>query len=421
MYRRLFACIAGALLSAASASALDWNDPHSIVAAAIAASPSLREIDADLAAARAQLRGAGALPNPMLMAGVQDQQVDLSRDPMMTMYMVGASQTFVRGERRDALRRAAQLSVERLEHEAESRRAEIARDVLMAYDEAAAANNQIAANDEMAKLAAMMSEAARARYEVGATAQSDIIRAKVEASNIRHAILMQRGVRDSALARLRALLDLPPNETIPPFALTHAMEHHAHAEVVSLDPATPAVAALEAEVARNEEDIRLAKLTAKPDFSIEASYGLRPEQKDMFSVVGRIELPIRKRTTIEPRIAEAIARSHAARAQIGILRQQLAAAFGEALASRNEAVEQINLHVEQLVPEAKLGFESALASYQTGKTTFDAVLGALQTYRTLNVDYYEFLRQLLIADAEIDALQHGATGRSGAVAMGGGQ
>ena len=421
MYRRLFACVAGALLSAASAAAVDWNDPQSVVAAAISASPSLREIDANLAAARAQLRAAGALPNPMLMAGVQDQQIDLSRDPMMTMYMVGASQTFVRGERRDALRRAAQLGIERLEHEAESRRAEIARDALMAYDEAAAANNQIAANDEIANLAAMMSDAARVRYEVGATAQSDIIRARVEASNIRHAILMQRGVRDSALARLRALLNLPPSETIPPFTLTHAMEHHAHAEDVTLDPSTPAIAALETEVARSEEDLRLAKLIRKPDFSIEASYGMRPEQKDMFSVVGRIELPIRKKTAIEPRIAEAIAKGDAARAQIAILRQKLAAAFGEALASRNEAVEQINLHVEQLVPEAKLGFESALTSYQTGKTTFDAVLGALQTYRTLNVDYYEFLRQLLIADAEIDALQHGATGRSGAVAMGGAQ
>src|SRR6266850_1444544 len=229
MFGKHLACVAGvfliALLTSASVSAaIDWNDPRSVVDAAITASPSLREIDANLAAARAQLRGAGALPNPMLMAGVQDQQIDLSRDPMMTMYMIGASQTFVRGDRRDALRRSAQLGLERLEHEGESRRAEITRDVLVAYNEAAAANNQIAANDEIAKLAAMMSDAARVRYEVGATAQSDIIRAKVEASNIRHAILMQRGVRDSALARLRALLNLPPNETIPPFALTHAME-----------------------------------------------------------------------------------------------------------------------------------------------------------------------------------------------------
>src|SRR5437870_9835230 len=102
MLRRLFACGAGALLIAASVSAaIDWNDPRSVVAAAIAASPSLREIDANLAAARARLRGAAATPNPMLMAGVQNQQIDLSRDPMMTMYMVGASQTFIRGERRD--------------------------------------------------------------------------------------------------------------------------------------------------------------------------------------------------------------------------------------------------------------------------------------------------------------------------------
>src|SRR5213082_1195628 len=138
----------------------------------------------------------------------------------------------------------------------------------------------------------------------------------------------------------------------------------------------------------------------------------------MFSLVGRIEIPIRKKT-IEPRIAEAIARRDAARAQVDVLRQQLASEFGAALASRNEAIEQINLHAEQLVPEAKLGFESALASYQAGKTTFDSVLGALQTYRTLNVDYYEFLRQLLVAEAEIDALNRGAIGRSGAALMNG--
>jgi outer membrane protein TolC len=182
---------------------------------------------------------------------------------------------------------------------------------------------------------------------------------------------------------------------------------------------TPAIAALEIDVARAEQDVRLAKLATKPDVNVEASYGFRPEQKDMFSVVARIELPVRRATTIEPRIAETIARRDAARAKIEGLRQQLAAAFGEALASRNEAVEQINLHVEQLVPEAKLGFESALASYQAGKTTFDAVIGALQTYRMLNVDYFDFVRQLLVSEAELDALRHGATGRSSAAMMGG--
>ena len=420
MFHRLGACIAGALIVATTASAIDWNDPQSVVEAALAAAPSLREIDAQLAAARARERGAGALPNPMLMAGVQNQQIDLSRDPAMTMYMAGASQTFIRRERRESLQHAAALDVQRLQTEAESRRAEITRDVLVAYTEAAAAENQIAANEEIARLASMTADVAKARYEVGAAPQIDIIRAKLESSNVRHEVLMQRGVRDTALARLRALLSLAPAAGIPPFALHHAMQHHEQAPNLTLNASTPAVAALESEAARAEEDIRLAKLATKPDVSVEASYGYRPEQRDVFSVVGRVELPIRRKTTIEPRIAEAIARRDAARAQIDVLRQQLAVAFGEAVVSRNEAIEQINLHVEQLVPEAKLSFESALASYQSGKTTFDAVLGALQTYRTLNVDYSGFLRQLLIAEAEIDALQHGATGRSGALAMTGG-
>jgi outer membrane protein TolC len=420
MFQILGACIAGALLIATTASAIDWNDPHSVVEEALRESPSLREINAQLDAARARERAAGALPNPMLMAGVQNQQIDLSRDPAMTMYVAGASQTFIRRERRESLRQAAAFDVQRLEYEAESRRAEIARDVLVAYHEAATAENQIDANEEIAKLAAMTADAAKARYEVGTAPQIDIIRAKLEASNVRHQVLMQRGVRDTALAQLRALLNLGPSESIPSFALHHAMEHHEHPADVALNASTPAIAALESEAARAEEDIRLAKLTTKPDVTVEASYGFRPEMKDVFSVVGRIELPIRKKTTIEPLIAEAVARREAARAQIDGLRQQLAIAFGEALASRNEAIEQINLHVEQLVPESKLGFDSALASYQAGKTTFDSVLGALQTYRMLNVDYYDFLRQLLIAEAEIDALQHGATGRSGAITMMGG-
>src|SRR5439155_20699280 len=176
MFRNHLACVAGAFLLAAGASAaIDWNDPHSVVEAAIAVSPSLRELDANLAAARARQRGAGATPNPMLIAGVQNQQIDLSRDPMMTMYMVGASQTFVRRQRRQSLQRSAALDVQRFEREAGVRRAEIGRDVLVAYDEAATAQNQIAANEEIAQLANMTAEAARARYEVGAAPQIDII------------------------------------------------------------------------------------------------------------------------------------------------------------------------------------------------------------------------------------------------------
>ncbi len=406
--RHIAACLTGAFLIAARAGAIDWNTPEPVVEAAIAAAPSLHEIDARIAAARARVAGAGTLPNPMLMAGVQNRQIDLSADPM-TMYMVGASQTFVRRGRRETSQRAAALDVQQLEREREVRVAEVRRDVLIAYDEAASAANQIAANEEIATLVASTGEAARIRYETGFAPQIDMIRAKLEETNVRHAILMQRGALQQARARLRALLLLPADAEIPSFALTHSMEHHGGETSIAsgMAQAPPSTAVPEAAAARAEAEIRMAKLIAKPDVNLEASYGFRPQQKDMFSVVARIELPVR-RTAIEPRIAQATAERDAALAQIDVVRQQLQVELGKAIAQRDEAVEQINLHVDLLVPEAKLGFDSALASYQSGKTSFDSVIGALQTYRSLQVDYYDFLRQLLVSEALIDAIQHGS-------------
>ena len=59
MVRRLsVACIAGAFLIAPSARAIDWNDPSSVIAEALAASPALREIEAQVAAAHAREREA---------------------------------------------------------------------------------------------------------------------------------------------------------------------------------------------------------------------------------------------------------------------------------------------------------------------------------------------------------------------------
>jgi outer membrane protein TolC len=398
------------LVLPASAQAFDWNDPDAVVRLAVEANASLASAAAQIQAAKERVAPAGSLPNPMLMGGIRDQQIDLSIDEMMTMYMVGASQTLVRKSRREARRRAAEIDVERLQREYESQRAEIEREARTAYVTAAAAQNQIAATEEIARLTGTIVEAARIRYETGFAPQADMIRARLQESSVLHELLALRRERTVALARLLPLLNLPWTTDVPPFALRHPMEHHREEAFEPTIADTPATAALEAEVARAEEAIKLANLDRKPDVELEASYGMRPYQKDMFSVVARIELPFRRSAIIEPRIRAAMAERDAARRQIEALRQQLRQDVAVAVALRSEAIEQIDLHVDRLVPEAKLGFESSLGSYQNGKTTFDAVLASLQAYRALNVDYYEFLRQQMEAEIDIDAIRRGARG-----------
>ena len=130
------ACLSGASLIAANASAIDWNDPPAVARAAADVSPSLAALKFQIAAARERIIPAGSLPNPMVMGGVQNQQVDLSIDRMMTMYWAGASQTLTRRSKRVAQRTEAELEVRRFEHEYESVRAEVERDALLAYYQA---------------------------------------------------------------------------------------------------------------------------------------------------------------------------------------------------------------------------------------------------------------------------------------------
>jgi outer membrane protein TolC len=407
-----------ALLGAMPALAMDWTNPDSVVQNAIDVNPSLAALSAEIRAAQERVAPAGSLPNPMVMGGVDNGPVNFSYD-FMTMYTVGVSQTLVRKPRRVALRHVAELDVERLHREYDARKAEVERDVRTAYIEAAAAQNEIAATEEIARLLKSVTESSRARYETGAVPQADLIRAMLEENNVEHQLITLRRQRNVAVARLLPLLQLPANTPVPSFSLKHEMEHgQDHGLDTSLPEMTPALAGLHTEVARADEEIRLAKLATKPDFSIEASYGFRPRDVDMVTVLGRIELPFRRSSLIEPRIREAVARREAALQQMEARRQQLRQDLGAAVVLRNEAIEQINLHVDKLVPAGKLGFESSLASYQTGKTTFDAVLGSLRTYLSLNVDYYEFLRQQMEAEVDIEAIRRGAhSGISGASAM----
>lgn len=409
--------IAVCLAIAAPLGAVDWQSPQSVSQAAAEVSPSLLALKSQIAAARERVTTAGSLPNPMLMAGVQDQQIDLSIDRMMTMYMVGASQTLMRKSRRVAQRTAAELDLERLERRYDAQRAEIERDVRLAYHDAAAAQNQINAIEEIERLTKTAIDAAKIRYETGAVPQSDLVRAMLQSSDVRHQLVALRSRRQQAVAKLLGFLNLPPDTQLPTFVLTSEMrhEHDVQNAPAELPDTTPAIAELEAEVQRADQEVRLAKLARRPNVDIEASYGVRPYQKDMFSVVGRIELPYRKSTIIEPRVREAIAMREAALQQIAVLRQRLRQDLGVAAALRNEADEQIALHVEELVPQAKLGFESSLASYQNGKTPFDSVLASLQTYLSLHVDYYDFLRQQRQAETDIEAIRKGA--RSGATAV----
>jgi cobalt-zinc-cadmium efflux system outer membrane protein len=405
MNRTLAICVAVELFfSTLAMAALDWSAPSSVVAAAVDASARLREVRARGDAARAQLTQAGALPNPTLLAGVQNEPVDLSRDRSFTMVTVGLSQLFLRREERNTLREMAEREVRRIDAEEQTLRAEIQLDVVTTWDEAAAAQNQINFSDELARLSAMLTNAARIRYEAGTGPQLDVITARLEEDHLRQFVLDARGRHAAAVARLRALLALPEEEVIPSFTTPKG---HRRQTAATSDFTTRATDILDAEVATAESAVKLARLQSKPDPTIEFRYDYRPWQKSFFSILGRVELPLRKSTVVEPRIQAKLAQKEAAKARLEAVRQELRAELGAAIAAQTTAADQIRFHADTLVPEAKLAFDSALTSYQNGQTGLDTVLSALRTYRQLNLDYFALLLRQYLAQDQIEGLLYG--------------
>ena len=395
------------LLCAQSLFAIDFNDRAALIETAAAASPTLARLRAEAAAARERVGSASELPNPMVMAGIQNKQVDLSDDPMMTMYMVGASQTIVRPSKRASRRAAAGLEARAATLRVDAARAELERDVLLSWWQLAAIDEQLRTANEVREMIDAIVAAARVRYEVGTSEQADVIRAQLEASNLEHEILQLRGERRAALARLLPLLGMPIDTDVP--ALT--MPHDTSAIAASATPPAdhPLIAALEAEVAAQEEMIELMRLELKPDVDVEAQYGFRRAERDMISVTARVELPFLNRDrTIEPRVRELLALRDAAKTRIDELRRSLTQQLAEAVAMHSIATEQMRLHDEVLMPQGKLAFDSTLAAYQTGKAPFDAILATETDYLRLHLRYYYFLRSRAQAAVTYEALRRGA-------------
>lgn len=404
--RQMF--VGAALLAlAARGQALDWQDPKAIVAAALANHPTVARLEAEASAAREQVAPAASQPNPMLMAGVQNKPLDLS-DAEMTMYMVGAQQTLVRGSKLEARSRVAELRADAAGQQAAAARAVIERDVLFAWYDAAAADSKLSVAEQVRELIGAIVDAARVRYEVGTSIQAEVIRAQLERSNLEHQVLSLRGTRNAALARLLPLVGLPPGTEIPRLALPRSTEALDIDGGLVASDRHPLVLALRSEIDAQEQQARLGRLLSKPDVTLEASYGNRPMGPDMFSFTANVELPIRRKSLIEPRIREAIARREAATAQLRELRLEIARGLAAVSAIHQQANEQLRFHEEVLVPQAKLAVESTLTSYQSGKSAFDAVLGAESTWFRLQLDYYDYLNQHIKAITDFEALRKGA-------------
>ncbi len=349
--------------------------------------PDLRAAQARVSAAQSSISPAGALDDPMLMVQLWNAPVDFSTIPVMVQITQPIPLGGKRAARTDVARADAAIAAADLS----AKQRDLDTQVASAYFDLFLAERTQAVDDELDQIFKVLRQASEARVSTGKAEQVELLRAQGALIQLRSDRETAVDHRQSAWARLAALLDRDPaspsGNTTEPRVLP-ALPDLAGLRERALHE-RPELLAAQAQVASAQAQQRLAKAADVPDLSLFAAemHTFRnPMGVSDFLFAGfQINLPIFSGGKNQPRIAGAAAQVVSAQQSEHALRNRIVSEVAEQYAHLQAEQRQIELH-HQLIPIARQAVESAESSYGAGRTDFTMVIDSARELRMHELD-----------------------------------
>jgi outer membrane protein, heavy metal efflux system len=395
-----------------------------LIAQSLAARPELRQAEANARAERERIPQAGALPDPVLSLGIQNDGFGAIQVGKMetSFYQVMLSQGLPwpgkRGLRTEVARLGADsagaaLARARLTTEADVRRAYL--DLLLTRD-------RLGLLSRLEQIWQTSAGVARVRYEAGDGAQSDVLRAQLELNRLRQRRWALEAQERNAVQTLNRLRGRPVVEPIvtsltvrelalpelpaPDIALADALERSPELTEARLGAASASKAAA------------LAERERYPDLGISAAVMPRGQLEPMWQAGISVGLPLWSSRKQSRAVAENQARAEAGARGAETIEQILSLRVAERQSAYAAIVETIRLFRGGLLVQSKATAESTLAQYRVGKVTFASVLEANAGYVGDEDAFLSALadaQRIAIAAAEVSLEPQGAAGAGGAM------
>jgi outer membrane protein TolC len=222
---------------------------------------------------------------------------------------------------------------------------------------------------------------ARARYASGVGIEQSVIKLHAEITKDDNRLLDIAARRATLVAALNALRDRPQGTLVAEIALPHATKVAPPLAVLrarALD-ARPELDAAQADVARADALVELARKDYKPDFTVGVTYGLvtgrtdlgaglllPPDNgKDVFGISLSLNLPI-KHGRLDASLEAAAERRLAAVERKRDVRTVIDRALGELVERLRLSGEQVRLFERVLLIQAEQSLRSAESGYAAG-------------------------------------------------------
>jgi outer membrane protein TolC len=433
----LVALLASPLAAAGEAAAPADPVLARLVDESLAARPELAQARDRARAERERVPQAGTLPDPVLSLGIVNDGFDriMVGEMESSYYQLMLSQGLPWPGKLSLRTEAARIAAGQADAGVERARLTAEADVRRAYLDLLLVRDRLALLDQLDAIWQKSAGVARARYEAGEGAQSDVLRAQLEQNRLRQRRWALQADERGRVQELNRLRGRPLDEPIPTTASVRDQPlpplRDAEAAFARAEGHSPELAQARAEVALGENGVALARRGLIPDLTVTAGVMPRGDFPTMWQANVSLNLPVwawrKQARAVEESRARASAGSQGAAAVEQLLRLRVA----ERRSALAALLETVKLYREGLLVQSQATAESTLAQYRVGRVTFASVLDANAGYvadqEGLLLSLAEALR-LGIADDEVSlATSGGLAGGSlggasvpGAGATGGG-
>jgi outer membrane protein TolC len=354
-----------------------------LIQESLARRPELRQADSLVRAERERVPQAGALQDPMLSLGLQNDGFDGIQVGKMetSFYQVMITQPLPWPGKRALRTEVASKGVRLAEASLARARLSAEADVRRAYLDLLLVRDRLALQARLEALWSRAEGLSRIRYDSGEGAQSDILRAQLERNRLKQRRWALEGDERTRLQALNRLRAHPLAEPLPTTA-----------SVARLGlPPVPGVEAALADAERRSPELLLARLQAEraasqvalarreryPDLAVTAAIMPRGDLTPMWSAGVSVTLPIFSGSRQSRAVAESEARAAASDGGAEAVLQVLRLRVEERQVLLGSLVASAGLYQEGLLIQSQATVDSTLSQYRVGRVTFASVLEAV--------------------------------------------
>jgi len=369
----------------------------------------LRAARSAVEAARGRLEQAGLWPNPRLV--LSNETGEPFNNAGEYTRSLGISQDFPIAGRIGRARDVARVDVARALAEVNEAERRLLGEVATSFYGVVTLDQQIGLRDRLIAIDESLVSTTRARQRAGEVSELDVNTAELELQQLRQERTVLSGERTAALAKLAALMGLPPgatpmlDSTPPPIAPLPSL-NRLIAQALS---ERPDLHLLVLSADRAQAERALARSSAWEDWNL--SFGV---QQDKRVIVGAppqpadkalmlslsIPLPLFNRN--QGAIAAATANEESAREQLAALRLRIENRLTGKYAQVTRLLGALDAYTRNTLPLSRRNAQLARNAYRQGQVSIVEVVQAERQENELNTAYTDALGQYLGALAALN-------------------